>query len=137
MTDVEIEWDSLSIHRGTFTVLLRGDWAHDSTWMGVFNESVPPVLSTSWGQITAGPSSTLAGWGHIAATIDGKITVQTLRPGNANQLRETLEQLAAAANAKMASLGEYQRTERPETQGQVEQDARDQAMMDEFRQPKS
>jgi hypothetical protein len=104
--------------------------------VGVFNESVPPVFSTSWGQVTAGPSA-LAGWGHIAATIDGKITVQTLRPGNANQLRETLGKLVAAANAKMASLGEYQRTERLETQGQMEQDARDQAMMDEFRQPKS
>jgi hypothetical protein len=137
MTDVEIDWDSLSIHRGTFTVLLRGDWAHDATWVGVFNESVPPVLSSSWGQISAGPS-TLAAWGQIAATIDGKITVQTLRPGNANQLREKLERLIAAANAKMASLGEYQpRTERRETQAQVEQDARDQAMMDEFRQPKS
>jgi hypothetical protein len=137
VTDVEIEWDSLSIRRGTFTVLLRGDWAHDATWVEVFNESVPPALSTSWGQIAARPS-TLAAWGQIAARVDGKITVQTLRPGNANQLRETLEKLVAAANAKAVSLAEsQQRTERRKTHAQAEQDAQDQAMMDEFRQPES
>ncbi len=133
MADVEIDWRSVNVRRGTFTVLLRGGWAHDSTWVEVFNGSVPPVFSTSWGQIAASPS-TLAAWGQIAARVDGKLTVQILRPGNANQLRETLEKLVAAANSKMASLVEsQQRTEQPKTQTQADQDARDQAMMDEFR----
>jgi hypothetical protein len=136
MADVEIDWSSVNVHRGTFTVLLRGDWAHDATWVEVFSGSVPPVFSTSWGQVAARPS-TLAAWGQIAARVDGKITVQTLRPGNANQLRETLEKLVAAANAKVASLvGFQQRTEQRETPTQADQEARDQAMMDEFRELK-
>jgi hypothetical protein len=48
MTDVEIDWDSVSVHRGAFTVRLRGDWAHDATWVEAFNHGAPPVLSISW-----------------------------------------------------------------------------------------
>jgi hypothetical protein len=137
MADVEIDWGSVNIRRGTFTVLLRGAWAHDSTWVQVFNGSVPPVWSRSWGQI-AGTTSTLIAWGQIAARVDGKITVQTLHPGNANQLREALEKLVTAANAKMACLAEsQQRAEQQTSQVEAEQQARDQAMIDEFRAPES
>ena len=133
MTDVEIDWDSVSVHRGAFTVRLRGDWAHDATWVEAFNHGAPPVLSTSWGQISSGVSR-LAGWGQVSARVDGKITVQTLRPGNADQLRETLEKHVAAANATMASLLESkQRAEQRDTHQQAAQDTRDQAMADEFR----
>ena len=137
MTDVEIDWDSVSVHRGAFTVRLRGDWAHDATWVEAFNHGAPPVLSTSWGQISSGVSR-LAGWGQVSARVDGKITVQTLRPGNADQLRETLEKHVAAANATMASLLESkQRVDQRDAQTHADQDAQDQAMMDEFRQSKS
>ena len=133
MTNVEIDWDSVRVHRGAFTVRLRGDWAHDATWVKAFNVGEPPVLSTSWGQISSGVSA-LAGWGQISASVDGKITVQTLRPGNADQLRETLEKHVAAANATMASLLE---SKQRDAHTDADQDAQDQAMMDEFRQSKS
>jgi hypothetical protein len=133
MADVEIDWDSLSIHRGVLTVSLTGSWAHDARWVAAFNHGVPPMLGTSWGQITAKPLAT-APWSQITAKTDATITVQTLRPGHANQLKQELEKFVTNANAKMASMAEYrQRTGRQQTPAQAELDARDQAMMDEFR----
>jgi len=134
MTEVMIDWDSLSIHRGTLTVLLRGDWAHDASWTAFFNDEVPPLFSTSWGQVAASASN-LHAWGHVVAKDDGVITVHALSPGHAGQLREALERYVAAANKKIASLsGPYHRVGPRDSQHEEELDERDRALMDEFRQ---
>jgi hypothetical protein len=134
VTDVEIEWNGVSVHRGRFTVPLTGGWARDRRWVAIFNQAVPPVSPTSWGQIATKPS-TAAGWSEITAKADATIIVQRLHPGNAKQLKETLEKLVAHANATMASLVvDQQRTEPQRTQLEAELDSRDKAIMDEFRQ---
>jgi hypothetical protein len=134
MTKVKIDWDSVRIHRGTLTVVLRGDWAHDASWVASFNDGVPPVFTTSWGQIS-GTAPTIDAWDHITASDNGIITVHALHPGHARELRDTLESYVAEANKERASLSEAQKqSEERATPAQNELDARDRAMMDEFRQ---
>ena len=137
MTRVKIDWGSLSIHRGTLTVLIRGDWAHDASWAAFFNDEVPALFTTSWGQISASASN-LHAWREVVARDNGVITVHALSPGHANELRDALERYAAAANKKMASLpGPYQRIRHRDTPHDGELDTRDQAMIDEFRHSRS
>jgi hypothetical protein len=133
MPDVEIDWDSLNIHRGTLKVLIRGDWAHDASWAAFFNDEVPSLFSTSWGQISASESKP-HGWGQVLARDNGVITVHALGSGHANQLTDALEGYVRAANKKMASRsGPYHRVGPHDSQHEEELDERDRAMMDEFR----
>ena len=134
MLGVRIDWDSVSIHRGTLTVHLVGEWAHEGTWVALFNDQVPPVFSTSWGQIS-GRASTFGAWEEIAARDRGVITVHALAPGHASQLRDVLESYVAEANKRIAAASTPKRPgEQRDSQGNAELDARDQAMLDEFRQ---
>ena len=134
MADVRIDWDSVSVHRGSLTVHLTGEWAHEAAWVAFFNNLVPPVFSTSWGQIS-GRASTFGAWDEIAARDSGVITVHALAPGHASQLRDVLESYVAGANTAMASASTPQRQgEQRDIETEAELDARDQSMLDEFRQ---
>jgi hypothetical protein len=134
MADVMIDWESLNIRRGMLTVLLRGDWAHDASWAAFFNDEVPPLFSTSWGQISA-TASNLRAWGEVVARDNGVITVNALSPGHADQLRDALEHYVAVANEKRASRpGPYHRVGPRDSQHEEELDARDRTMINEFRQ---
>lgn len=134
MADVKIDWDSVSIHRGTLTVHLTGDWAHDAAWVAFFNDLVPPVFTTSWGQVS-GRASTFGAWEEIAARDRGVITVHALAPGHASQLRDVLEGYVTETNTAMASASLPKRPgEHRDSEAEAELDARDQAMRDEFRQ---
>jgi hypothetical protein len=66
MADVEIDWTSVMIHRGTFTVRLHGAGANQAERVALFTESVPPAFTTSCGQIT-GRAPTLDAWDQIVA----------------------------------------------------------------------
>jgi hypothetical protein len=134
MADVEIDWASVTIHRGTFMVQLRGDWAHTAQWVAFFNERVPPAFTTSWGQI-AGRAPTLDAWDQIVASDNGVIAVHALHRGHARQLRDTLESYVAEANRRMTARVEVpRRVEQRDAGTEAELDERDQAILDEFRQ---
>jgi len=133
MADVRIDWDSVGIHRGTLTVHLTGECAHEPAWVAFFNHFVPPVFSTSWGQIS-GRASTFGAWQEIAAWDRGVITVHALAPGHASQLRDVLESYVAQANNAMASASTPHRYgEQRDSETDAELDGRDDAMLDEFR----
>ena len=51
---------------------LTGECAHEPAWVAFFNHLVPPVFSTSWGQIS-GRASTFGAWKAIAAWDRGVI----------------------------------------------------------------
>jgi hypothetical protein len=134
MADVEIDWTSVTIHRGTFTVRLHGAGAHQAEWVALFNESVPPAFTTSWGQIT-GRAPTLDAWDQIVASDNGTITVHALHPSHARQLKDTLESYVAEANTRMTTRAHApRRAEARDPERQAELDERDQAMLEEFRQ---
>lgn len=134
MADVRIDWDSVRVHRGTLTVHLTGEWAHDAAWVAFFNGLVPPAFSMSWGQIS-GRSSTFGAWHEIVARDRGVITVHALAPGYAKELKDVLESYVDQANMAMAS---GTKTQWPGVERDGEPDvlleARDQAILDEFRQ---
>jgi hypothetical protein len=133
MSGVEIDWESVHIHRGALKVLLKGEWAHDTAWVALFNRELPPVFDTSWGQIS-GRSPTFGAWDQIMARDNGVITVNALTPGHANELRTALDGLVAETNRKMASVAKSRRVESLDPEKERELDARDQAMVEEFRQ---
>jgi hypothetical protein len=134
MSGVEIDWDSVHIHRGTLKVLLKGEWAHDAAWAALFNRDLPAVFNTSWGQISS-RSPTFGAWDQIVARDNGVITVHALTPGHATELRTTLEAHVADANRKMANVAtSRRRVEQLDPDKERELDARDQAMTEEFRQ---
>jgi hypothetical protein len=132
MADVRIDWDSVSIHRGTLMVHLTGEWAHEAAWVAFFNDLVPPVFSTSWGQIS-GRAPTFGAWQEVVARDRGVITVHALAPGHASQLRDVLERYVAEANMAMASATEARRPGEGSS-SEPDLDARDRAMLDEFHQ---
>ena len=133
MADVRIDWDSVSIHRGTLTVHLTGEYAHEPAWVAFFNHLVPPVFSTSWGQIS-GRAPTFGAWQEIVAWDRGVVTVHALAPGHASQLRDVLESYVAQANDAMASASTPHRYgEAADSETEMELDGRDEAMLDEFR----
>jgi hypothetical protein len=133
MSDVEIDWDSVHIHRGALKVLLKGEWAHDAAWVALFNRELPAVFDSSWGQIS-GRAPTFGAWDQIVARDNGVITVNALAPGHADELRTALEGYVAEANRRMASVAKSRRVEPLDPRKEQELDARDQAMMEEFRQ---
>jgi len=134
MSGVEIDWESVHIHRGTLKVLLRGEWAHDAAWVALFNRDLPAVFNTSWGQISS-RSPTFGEWDQIVARDNGVITVNALTPGHADELGAALEAHVAEANRKMANVAaSHRRVEQLDPEKEQELDERDQAMMEEFRQ---
>ena len=134
MTVVRIDWESVRIYRGTLTVHLTGEWAHERAWVAFFNDLVPPVFSTSWGQVS-GRALTFGAWEEIAARDRGVITVHALAPGHAGQLRDVLERYVTEANTAMASASAPKRpSEQRDSENEAELDAHDRAMLDEFRQ---
>ena len=131
MTQVEIDWDSVRVHRSEFTVRLTGEWAHDASWVACFNNIVPPIFTTSWGQVS-GRASSVGAWDQISARDNGVITVHALASGHAADLRDTLEKYVAQANKEMVALTES--GHHPDEPDTAASDARDRAMMEEFRQ---
>jgi hypothetical protein len=120
MAAVAIDWDSVSVHDGTLTVLLRGDGTRDATWVDAFNHDPASVTNPAWGSVQA----------HYS----GNITVAQLIPGHAAEIKDALDRHVAAANAQMTARHEVERNrEEQEAKARAEQDARDQALLDEFR----